>query len=187
MLPAICALLLATAIGQPAGPPVDLTGRARDPLAADPHTRVTVLVFVRTDCPLANQGAPEVERVRRTYEPEGVRMWLVYLDRAQASDEVARHRREYGLNATAILDAGHELVRRSGVHVTPEAAVYVHHGAEPRLVYRGPIDDRVVALGKQKPRPTTFYLRDAVAAALADQTLPLVARPAVGCEIADLR
>jgi hypothetical protein len=73
------------------------------------------------------------------------------------------------------------------VHVTPSAAVYVHENGARRLVYRGRLDDRVVALGKVRPRPTRFDLRDALEAVLANRADTLVTTPAIGCEIADLR
>ena len=67
-----------------------------------------------------------------------------------------------GFGRPAIRDPDHALVRRAGVHVTPEAAVYVFDADTPRLAYRGRIDDRVVELGRQRPRATRFDLRDAL-------------------------
>ena len=168
-------------------PPRTLDGRAVDPLRAEAGVRAVVLVFVRTDCPVANQAAPEIERVRRLYAGRDVRVWLVYVDPREPAERVQAHGREYGLHATAIRDPDHVLVRHAGVHVTPEAAVYVFDRNGPRLSYRGRIDDRVAELGRQRPRATRFDLRDAVARALGSQTPMLVTTPAAGCEIADLR
>ena len=58
----------------------------------------------------------------------GVRLWLVYVDRPEPADRIQAHGREYGLRAPAIRDPDHALVRRTGVRVTPEAAVYVFDG-----------------------------------------------------------
>ena len=133
-----------------------------DPLRAEQGVRATALIFIRTDCPVANQAAPEIERVRALYADRGVRFWLVYVDPQEPADRIQAHGREYGLRAPAIRDPDHALVRRAGVHVTPEAAVYVFDGDQPRLTYRGRIDDRVVELGRQRPRATRFDLRDAL-------------------------
>ncbi len=149
--------------------------------------RAVALVFTRTDCPVANQAAPEIERVRTLYADRGVRFWLVYVDPQEAADRIEAHAREYGLRAPAIRDPDHALVRRTGVHVTPEAAVYVFDGDTPRLTYRGRIDDRVVELGRQRPRATRFDLRDALESTFDPKASELVATPAAGCEIADLR
>ena len=168
-------------------PPRTLDGRAVDPLRAEQGVRAIALIFTRTDCPVANQAAPEIERVRALYADRGVRFWLVYVDPREPAERIQAHGREYGLLAPAIRDPDHALVRRAGVHVTPEAAVYVFDGNAPRLIYRGRIDDRVVELGRQRPRATRFDLRDALQATLDNQAPALVATPAAGCEIADLR
>lgn len=167
--------------------PHTLDGRAVDPLREQAGVRAVALIFTRTDCPVANQAAPEIERVRREYAGRGVRFWLVYTDPRQPVEQVQAHGREYGLHATAIQDPGHLLVQRAGVHVTPEAAVYVFDQGAPRLSYRGRIDDRVAELGRQRPRATSFDLRDAIERALGTQAPMLVTTPAAGCEIADLR
>lgn len=181
------AIVVAVALGQPAHGLTNLDGEPVDALRGAPGVRATVLIFLRTDCPLANQMAPEVERVRKQFDGRGVRVWLVYLDGRQTADEIRRHKHEYGIEAPAIRDSDHHLVRLSEARVTPSAAVYVHEDGARRLVYRGRLDDRVVAPGRMRPRATRFDLRDAIEAALAGRTAALVTTPAIGCEIADLR
>jgi hypothetical protein len=182
------ALVVAAALGQPPhGGVANLDGEPVDVLRGAADVRATALVFLRADCPLANQAAPEIERVRKQFQGRGVRLWLVYLDRAQTADEIRRHQRDYRLRAPAVRDADHHLVRLSQAQVTPSAAVFVHEDGARRLVYRGRRDDRAVALGKVRPRATRFDLRDALESVLADRAAALVSTPAIGCEIADLR
>lgn len=164
----------------------DLADRIVDPLKTGGGTRVTVLVFTRSDCPVANQMAPEIARVHAQFAGRGVRMWLVYLDPDESAVQIREHQREYRLNAAALRDPGHQLVGRAGVRVTPEAAVYLHDSPAPRLVYRGRIDNRVISPGRSRLRPTTFDLREAIDAALGG-AVELTTTPAFGCEIADLR
>jgi hypothetical protein len=80
-------------------------------------------------------------------------------------------------------DPDHALVKRAGVTVTPEAAVY----SGGRLVYRGRIDDRYAALGKARPEPTRRDLAAALEAALAGRPAPAKITRAVGCTISGLR
>jgi len=181
------AMFVAVALGQTFQGVTNLDGRAVDVLESATGVHATVLVFLRTDCPIANQAAPEIERVRAASDGRGLRMWLVYVDPAQATAEIRHHQREYGLLSPAVRDSSHQLVRHAGVSVTPSAAVYVHESGEPRLVYRGRLDDRVVALGRVRPNATRFDLRDAIEAALTERTADVVTTPAIGCEIADLR
>ena len=186
----IICVIAAVLLPQPQAQPPSITtldGLAVDPLQAEKGVRAIALIFIRTDCPVANQAAPEIERVRALYADRGVRFWLVYVDPREPADRIQAHGREYGLLAPAIRDPDHALVGRAGVHVTPEAAVYVFDGDEPRLTYRGRIDDRVAELGRQRPRATRFDLRDALESTLGHTVPALVATPAAGCEIADLR
>ena len=73
-------------------PPRTLDGRAVDPLRAEQGVRAVALVFTRTDCPVANQAAPEIERVRTLYADRGVRFWLVYVDPQESADRIEAHR-----------------------------------------------------------------------------------------------
>lgn len=180
-------VLAALADAPQGGAPVGLDGRRVDPLQQAPGLRATTLIFMRTDCPLAGQVAPEIERVRQSSEERGVQVWLVYLDRSEPAGRVGAHLTEFGLKARAVRDPDHVLVGRAGVHVTPEAALFVHEAGGPRLVYRGRIDDRVAALGRKRPRATTFDLREAIEDVLAGRASSLRTTPAFGCEIADLR
>lgn len=164
----------------------DLDGRRVEPLDPADGARATALIFMRADCPLAGQTAPEIERVVASAGRDG-RVWLVYVDGADPVERIRTHVAEYGLTARVVRDPDHVLVSRAGVHVTPEAALYVHDKGETRLVYRGRLDDRVVGPGRTRPHPTRFDLREAMALSLAGRSPSLVTTPAFGCEIADVR
>jgi AhpC/TSA family len=165
----------------------DLDGRAVDPLEASPGVRANVLVFLRTDCPIANRYAPEIERIRARFAPSGVKLWLVYLDAQEPPVRIRAHMAEYGLHATAIRDPGQHLVGRVGASATPEAAVFDYEAGVARLLYRGRLDDQYVAPGRRRPGPTRHDLVDAVEDTLAGRLRALRTAPAVGCLISDLR
>ena len=155
----------------PQQPPHTLDGREVDPLRAEQGVAATALIFTRTDCPVANQAAPEMERVRAMYADRGIRFWLVYVDPQEPADRIMAHMAEYGLRAPAIRDPDHALVKRAGVHVTPEAALYRVRPGAPRLIYRGRHRRPRRELGRQRPAATRFDLRDAIESALAAQRL----------------
>jgi len=58
---------------------LDLAGGRVDPLPAA-GAGPAVLVFVRTDCPIANRYAPELRRLQDRFVRGGVAFWLVYPD-----------------------------------------------------------------------------------------------------------
>ena len=168
----------------PAG--VDLNGRATDPLDSA-GMRATVLLFTRTDCPIANRLMPAIERLRAEYEPRGVRFWLVFVDPSESVASIRTHLNTHDQHASAIRDPRHELVRMTGATRTPEAAVFVHEGPRSRLIYRGRIDNRYADVGRARPKATSHDLQNAIDSALSGSatTTPRITQP-VGCIIADL-
>jgi hypothetical protein len=162
---------------------LDLSGRIVDPLD-QPGARAIVVIFTRTDCPIANRYAPEVRRLRRTFGPRRVAFRLVYLDAGEPVQAIRAHLRQYGYDIPAVRDPDHVLVSLTGARTTPEVAVFT---GERRMVYRGRIDDRYLDLNKVRPSPTRHDVRDVLAALLAGTPVQPRTTDAVGCLIADLQ
>ena len=173
----------APATGAPHAAPegvLDLDGHAADPLK-NPAARATVLLFVRSDCPISNRYAPEIRRLRDLYAPKGVAFWMVYPDPDESAEAIRGHLREYAYGAPGLRDTRHALVRRTGASVTPEAALFLGS----TMLYRGRIDDRWAELGKMRPEPGTRDLEDAIRDALAGRKASRRTR-AIGCDIPEL-
>ena len=179
---ALASLLLLIACGSAtvAGP-TDLEGRATE--AVDADARATVLIFVDPHCPVANAMAPEIERLRRRFEPQDLRFRLIYPDGGLESSVITTHLEEYGLGATPLRDPGHVLVERYGATISPEAVVVV----DGVTAYRGRIDDRAIELGAGRVQPRHRDLELALEAVLAGREPDPARTVAVGCELADLR
>jgi hypothetical protein len=75
---------------------LDLAGARVDPLP-EPGAGPAVLVFVRTDCPIANRYAPELRRLHDRFARRGVSFWLVYADPSETPEAIRRHQRDFGL------------------------------------------------------------------------------------------
>jgi hypothetical protein len=82
-----------------------------------------------------------------------------------------------------VRDTVQELVRHTGVTVTPEVAVI---GPGGRVLYRGRIDDRYLDFGKDRPQPTERTLERALEAVLQGKPVPVRETQAVGCFLVDL-
>lgn len=171
-----CAATLAAASG-----PVDLSGKQIDPLQT--KARATVLLFVRTDCPITNRYAPELRRIANEFKGRGVAFWLVYPDKSETPASISKHIAEYQFPGTPLRDPGQVLVRRARVTIAPEAAVFNVAGKE---VYRGRIDNLYVNIAVKRRVATTHDLEDAISDALAGRPVPHPETKAVGCWLADL-
>src|SRR6185436_7644341 len=58
--------------------------------------RAAVLLFITTDCPIANSFAPEIKRIIAEYGPQGAAFSIIYTDLTQPLEVVRRHAAEYG-------------------------------------------------------------------------------------------
>jgi hypothetical protein len=161
-----------------------LAGQLVDPLELSPARRATVLLFISTECPYSNRSAPEIQRVMARFQPKGVRFWLVYPNATETPAIIRAHLKQFGYADIAVRDPAHALVKLVHPQVTPEAAVF---NGNNTLVYHGRIDDRFVALGKERPVPTKRDLEDALTATLAGKPVATPVTQAFGCYIGDMK
>jgi hypothetical protein len=155
----------------------DIHGHACAPLKSD---RTVCLIFVLTDCPIANQYAPEIKRIVGDYQKRGVDFYLVDVDEELSTRDAVKHAREYGFQVPTLLDPHKSSANRLKVTVSPEAVVW----SKSKVQYRGRIDDLFPSLGIRRQRATVHDLRDALSAVLAGKPVPNSMMPAVGCVIA---
>ena len=163
-------------------PALGLDGRSVDPFALG-DAKAVVLIFLRTDCPISNRYAPELQRIGAMFSGRQVRFWLVYPDKGESVEGIRRHVAEYNYPGEPLRDPNRELARVAQASVTPEAAVFL---PGKRLVYHGRIDDRVVDFGKVRPQASSHDLEDALEAVLAGRPVAQASTKAIGCYISDL-
>jgi hypothetical protein len=138
-----------------------------------------VLVFVRSDCPISNRYAPELQRLYQQYSPQGIDFRLVYPEPGMTSAAMEAHLREFGYTIPAVLDPKHEYAGRARARVTPQAAVFV--GGQP--VYLGRVDDRDVGTGKARQSAAHHDLEEVLAEVAAGKIPRLRETKAIGCAI----
>jgi hypothetical protein len=142
---------------------------------------LTVYVFTTTDCPISNRYAPEIQRLAAKFATR-VKFVLVYPVPTDTPQMIDAHRAKFGYQLPFVRDLKQQLVKQTGVTVTPEVAVM--RGG--RRLYRGRIDDRYIEFGRDRPVPTTHDLEDALEAILAGRPVAQPETRAVGCILSDL-
>jgi hypothetical protein len=162
---------------------VDLEGRAVNPFGSR-DAKLLVFVFVRTDCPIANAYAPEIQRLQAQFAPRGVTFWLVYPDADESPTAIRQHLHDFNYSCGALRDPRHLFARQAQVSVTPEAALFRPDGD---LLYHGRIDDRYVDFGKIRSEATRHDLEEALTFALAGKPVTPATAPAIGCFIEDVK
>jgi len=177
----VAALLVGCAIANAQQTGLDLDGHAVNPLRAE-LGKLTVLIFIRRDCPVSSRYAPEIQRISKQYA-DLASFWLVDPDKSDSPKLIRKYLADYGYHLPALRDPEHALAKLSRVQITPEAAVF---DREHRLVYDGRIDDRYFDLSRARAAPTTHELEDAIHAALTGNALAKDEVRGVGCYISDL-
>lgn len=145
--------------------------------------KAQVLLFIRSDCPISNRYATELERLYKRYSPSGIDFLLVYPEAGLTAAAMKQHGEEYGYSIPAVLDPDHRYVARAKARVTPEAAVFVHG----RLAYLGRVDDQYVDIGKARAQPEHRDLEEELSAISTGKVPPFHETTSTGCAIENLR
>jgi hypothetical protein len=173
--------LLANAIIKPpiqVGPAAwNLQGRIVYP-TRQPRPKATIFIFLLKECPIANQYAPEIERIYRDAKAKSAQLWLVYCDPESTAQSVATHRKSFAYSAPALIDREKQLQTWARATHTPHAILIDRQGS---MRYRGRIDDRFGDLGRKKSQPTRRDLRLALSAVLQGKPVVVTQTRVVGC------
>lgn len=178
----LCLVLSAGACTSTGRMVLSATGDAVDPTGADAGELV-VLVFSSPDCPIANALTPELERLHLRVSEAGGDFYLVHVRTDVTSAAALEHARARGMTMQLLLDGDHTLVERFGATVTPEGFVLVRDDDRWREVYQGRINDLYAAIGDRRDSATRHYLREAIDAAAAGESVRPAYRAPIGCFI----
>ena len=178
----VASLTLAATPPMPPGVPtplkgMDLGGKVYA-LADKPEIRATAIVFLSTQCPVSNKYIPELNRLAKLHQDDGVRLLGVISDPTITRAAAIQYAGEYQIAFPLLFDASGELAHRLAPTMTPEAMVLDRTGT---VQYRGRIDDLWIDLRKQKLEPSHHDLADAMEAVAAGQSPATSKTPTIGC------
>ncbi len=141
-----------------------------------------VVMFLCNHCPYVIHVNPEIVRISREYQPQGVAFVAIssndvvnYPD--DAPDKMKIHALQTGYNFPYLYDESQEVARAYDAACTPDFYVF---DAQRRLFYRGRIDN---ARPKTDTPLTGADLRAALDAVLAGKPAPEPQYPSGGCNI----
>jgi thiol-disulfide isomerase/thioredoxin len=160
---------------------LDLDGHSADPFHLA-GSKLAVLLFIRTDCPISNRYAPTIQELSARYAANAA-FFLVYPTKSETPDQIRTHLHDYGYHLPALRDPDLALARLSQVSVTPEVAVF---SPAKKLLYHGRIDDWYVEFTRARHAPTTHDLVDSLDAAISGKPPAISSAPAIGCFIPGL-
>jgi len=149
-------------------------------LRTRPGRAALVLVFLGTECPIANGYVPELNRqFTALHEADsGVEFFGVISDQTITRASASKHVTEFRFKFPVLFDASGELACALKPSHTPEAFVIDRDG---KLAYRGRIDDLYADLGKKRTEPSRHDLAEAIAAVVASRPVATPRTEPVGC------
>lgn len=152
--------------------------------AHSPERRtLQVLIFWDTECPISQKTTRRVQQLADQYRGR-VQFEAVYPTQTTTLAEVNEFEQTYGLTFPHRLDPAHRLLKQYDVTTTPEVVFLSEKG---RVIYRGSVDDQFYRLGRSRPAPTVFYLKDAIDATLAGRPVSVTQTTPTGCLINRIR
>ncbi|HTI51877.1 MAG TPA: redoxin domain-containing protein, partial [Planctomycetaceae bacterium] len=164
---------------------VDLAGKSH-PLGVRADRAGLVLVFLSTECPIANGYLPELNRLYGELQKNGRRIdfFGVISDRTVTRAAAARHAESYKIAFPVLFDASGDVAGILRPTHTPEAFVIDRNG---KLAYRGRIDDTYAALGQRRPQVNRRDLEDAMNAIAEARSVAEPRAEPVGCRFEERR
>ena len=139
--------------------------------------KAVVIMVQGNGCPIVRQALPALQQVRDQYRAKGVEFLLLNSNLQDTAATITKEADEFSIAFPILVDQQQKIGEALGVQRTSE--VFVIEPRNWKLVYRGPMDDR---LHYERQRPATkHYLTDALDAVLADQPVQVTTAEGVGC------
>ena len=154
----------------------DANGKEYQILGRASEVKATVVVFLMTDCPIANAMLPDLNDMVARYGAQGISFYGIFAD--EQPDKILDHIKHYQITFPCLLDDECLVAKLCGATRVPEAAIFDSDGMP---IYCGRIDDRAVKIGRMKPYPAERNLADALEALLKNRKLPSAKQVTAGC------
>jgi peroxiredoxin len=156
----------------------DETGLAHE-LYALSKKKAVVIMTQSNGCPIVRLAVPALRQIRDRYRSSDIEFLLLNPTLQDTRDAVRQEVAEFQFGMTVLLDRKQEVGEAWGVNRTAE--VFVIDPKSWRLLYHGPIDDR---LNYESQRPVHHaYLTDALDAMLAGKPVAVASAASPGCLI----
>jgi peroxiredoxin len=138
-----------------------------------------VIIFVGTECPLANLYFPTLAEMQKKYAKQGVQFLAINSNDQDTMPEVVIHARERQLPFPVLKDADQKAADALGAKRTPETFLL---DSKYIIRYRGRIDDQY-GYTYRRAAPTRTELKDAIEELLAGKPITTPVTECRGCLI----
>ena len=139
-----------------------------------------VIITQENGCPVCRNTAPGLKALMAAYAGKGVEFLMLNSNPQDTREEIAAEAKAFGFDMPILMDSNQLIGEALGVTRAAEAIIL-----DPktwRILYRGPIDDRVT-YERQKAKASQTWAADVLAEVVAGKPVSVASRKAVGCLI----
>ncbi len=151
-----------------------------DAVAGWKQSRANVVVFLGTECPLAQRYTTRLAELSQKYRGQGVRFFGIDANQQDSLAAISHFLQLHKIPFPVCKDPGNQVADRLGALRTPEAFVIDSAGV---VRYWGLIDDQF-GIGYAHDKVKKAFVEDALADILAGRQVRTPSTPSVGCRIA---
>lgn len=138
-----------------------------------------VVVFMGTECPIANSYLPDLIQLQERYKDQGVRVLGINSNPADSATEVAKHAVEFKLNFPVLIDEQQVAADIFRAERTPDVFVL---DRRRNVRYAGRIDDRI-GYSHKRDKSRRNDMLEAVKQILAGEEVTVPETKTLGCKI----
>lgn len=143
--------------------------------------RAVVLYFTGVGCPIVKKNARKFRQLRDEFVGKEIEFWVVNSFAGDSKRDVRQEMNQIGLRSVTTLMDWKQAVALS-LDVDRTAEVVAIDLEEQEIFYRGAIDDQL-SEGAEKRNATSHYLKNALDAFLAGESIEVAKTKARGCLI----
>lgn len=142
-------------------------------------SKIIVLVFLGTECPLVKLYGPRLNELAEQFKKDRVRFIGINANHQDTPTQIAQFAQKHGITFPILKDVGNVVADRLGAQRTPEVFVL---DRERVLRYRGRIDDQY-AVGVQRAKVDRRDLALAIGDLINNRPVEVPHTEAAGCFI----
>ena len=143
--------------------------------------KICLFIFLSPECPLCKNYSTTLNTLYQQFGKD-ILFYGIIPGNAYSSKEVKAFSTNYQISFPLLIDSSKSLSNYLQASITPQVILL---NRKQYLLYKGAIDNWAVSLGKQRLKPTQFYLKDAIEESLQDKPIAIKRTQAVGCKIND--
>ncbi len=142
-------------------------------------SKLVVIAFLGTECPLAKLYSPRLQELSASYKPEDVAFLGIDANRQDSITEIAAFARTHNVTFPILKDLGNHVADQMLAVRTPE--VYLLDG-DRTIRYWGRVDDQY-GIGSKRKVPSRSDLKSAIDQLLTNHLVEVLQTQSAGCRI----